>query len=1511
MNKRKANIFLVFSIISILLIGGAVLARSTDCFTVNFVNYDGTKTTTLQDVPLGTQLYSAKELQTLLKEEFTKEDGASFYLYYDGGGSDEPWGPIAIPDPGRGDKYTFRDWKKTDQDTTLTVMSNIDFVARYQSKSCYVINLYFQYDDENQVAAAQTESHSYEINDDFSINIPEIEGTNRKIDDTLSSFYNSAANKFEGKLTEDTIKQLEKYTEIDNRGNTVISIPITYHFPTNTPYTVEYYEQNVDGKTYRKYKTETYTTDDAEVSISGMGCVDEIPHFTLTEASVADADLYIVSGTGNSVIKLYYNRDTYWIYRDSRGGTYYEPVQYLYGQTIEYGYHPTRQGYSFDGWDYSYTEDGVTYNEQPKTMPGGDVHLTAKWSEADTTYRIVYWIERIPTEVDSGLYYINKGHYEEAKTVTGTDLHAALSNGELNQEISSHLGDFIGADKVNYFEFDKEETLKRNNTNIIASGDGMSTINVYFKRKTYTLCFVLAKYSRSAYRFAKGTSAGTVGGADWPLNTTPAWMSSFVTEKKPSITLNGKDVTEIKTIDGVQYVVYNLEAKYEEYIYDRWPRSGVISADIGDNRVISWGTQNDSGYYATHTNKNILGNYGEMSEELIINASDPSKIHYMVAFCDEPRYFRYHVMTENINQSDEVSGSFSIYNGKRYTEFTNFYSYSTNTISNQNAMELLGFDFIGRVVDTATQNGNYGSSDANHPVELYFYYDRVYHNITLYNVDREYKLTQYTEAQRDSLLKEYGIKIDNEGNVSVKTGATLKELQQLSLEWENDNTNPLDYPLETLGVNKEWKFNGWYRNMIGTIVANDAYWNAEVQTDRVLYAQWEPPKYSITYVVPNGELKEDFSGLIKLDYTLEIKKENNAQYITIGNIPEGTGTYDFRGRGHLPVNDFGLQFKRWVYNDNGTDREYMFTDSRKLYSDLVLTAQWDSASSGKYTAYYLTEDKDAAIDADAIEVDGKVYYQLKTTQTVSNLVYGHTIKATAIEIPGYLARSATQKFVLDSDKNIYFIYDKAGENITYYVHYVKDLGVDYGNTQPPQNAEELMEARQVDLTDMTNRASVVESAVAISGYTPRDGWSSKLVLSSDETMNHLYIYYTKNNATSKFRIHYYFMDDVGKYLTENAKTYTFTGIAPVGQFLYAKEWASNYKDYIDNPSVITEIDNCVAGYKLDESLSDEYTVVGSSGTALEGKETDLYIYMEIHECTITYIDSLTTENEGVIAQTKVERESTLKAEQLQSAPEHDGYAFKGWYKNAECTIPYNPESEEDSRIMNKENYLYAGWRQIGTMPLDENDKINDMAAEGTNLGTEFGLVGVQIRTFEINGFKQGLRFISCIGDTLVKDLEDLNTKNGSLKPKDSHQKGVGYGTVVTMKKILPANAILVKDETATSVTRGNVVVPAVVTFAKGKGYEYYSAVIIDMPVKVYGERAVVRPYITYYDCNGNIQDYYYTESGDKAYGKGYSISYIETTDYVLNGGFYENSEFESVEFLQKIQEEYQAYLSTK
>lgn len=79
---------------------------------------------------------------------------------------------------------------------------------------------------------------------------------------------------------------------------------------TDTPYTVEYYQMNLDGKTYTKHESKTFTgtTDTKVASLDTLKKT--YTGFTYAYAENADA---IINGNGNTVVKLYYSRNQYYL----------------------------------------------------------------------------------------------------------------------------------------------------------------------------------------------------------------------------------------------------------------------------------------------------------------------------------------------------------------------------------------------------------------------------------------------------------------------------------------------------------------------------------------------------------------------------------------------------------------------------------------------------------------------------------------------------------------------------------------------------------------------------------------------------------------------------------------------------------------------------------------------------------------------------------------------------------------------------------------------------------------------------------------------------------------------------------------------------------------------------------------------------------------------------------------------------------------------------------------------
>lgn len=221
--------------------------------------------------------------------------------------------------------------------------------------------------------------------------------------------------------------------------------------------------------------------------------------------------------------------------------------------------------------------------------------------------------------------------------------------------------------------------------------------------------------------------------------------------------------------------------------------------------------------------------------------------------------------------------------------------------------------------------------------------------------------------------------------------------------------------------------------------------------------------------------------------------------------------------------------------------------------------------------------------------------------------------------------------------------------------------------------------------------------------------------------------------------------------------------------------------------------------------------------------------------------------------------STIEAS-LPETPERDGYIFLGWFTENVGTVSSVDASilskaANLDTVVNSDTVLYAGWLDIGTVSRDSKDT---MSPEASNL-SGFYLVGAQYREAD-SIHTAGIRFVARISDSIINNVEALNSANSGLKPESESDKGVGYGFVLTLAKNLSSTNMLVKDVNAVNVSGGMAVCPAVNTYMKYNGYKLYTAVVTGIPESSYASDIAARMYITYYDANGQLQTCYYTES---------------------------------------------------
>lgn len=173
-------------------------------------------------------------------------------------------------------------------------------------------------------------------------------------------------------------------------------------------------------------------------------------------------------------------------------------------------------------------------------------------------------------------------------------------------------------------------------------------------------------------------------------------------------------------------------------------------------------------------------------------------------------------------------------------------------------------------------------------------------------------------------------------------------------------------------------------------------------------------------------------------------------------------------------------------------------------------------------------------------------------------------------------------------------------------------------------------------------------------------------------------------------------------------------------------------------------------------------------------------------------------------------------------PVKDGAWFKGYYTDAECTVPF-----VNGTAVTADTALYTGWIQVGQQPQVQ---------------------AVQVRLVG----KEGLRFISQIDETAVARLQELDS-------------AAEIGTIVAQKSKATGTFDLSSVDDA-GIRR----VPAVNRLKAGQDYTAdgtvkFTAVVISIPEKHYATDIAARTYVTYTDASGIRRSYYSHEEASEYY----------------------------------------------
>lgn len=257
-----------------------------------------------------------------------------------------------------------------------------------------------------------------------------------------------------------------------------------YYKAIAVPYAVRYYFQNINDDMYTE-NVDYYRQDRA---LTGTIIANEALGLG-EEQTRGFTKLYhypeAVAADGSTVFECYYDRNYYQVKLDANGGYGSEHVYARYG-TPFVATTPTRHGYRFAGWD-KLGENGEgdgKADTPPSTVPAENASYIALWKSADTTYTAVYWLQNAEgTEYD---YMGSQKRNAVAGEVVSGDASWLTADSYICglTEDAGHTHN-----KGCKPELFRHSVYEKADGNVTIEGDGSTTVNIYYTRKSYTLRF--------------------------------------------------------------------------------------------------------------------------------------------------------------------------------------------------------------------------------------------------------------------------------------------------------------------------------------------------------------------------------------------------------------------------------------------------------------------------------------------------------------------------------------------------------------------------------------------------------------------------------------------------------------------------------------------------------------------------------------------------------------------------------------------------------------------------------------------------------------------------------------------------------------------------------------------------------------------------------------------------------------------------------------------------------------
>ena len=185
-------------------------------------------------------------------------------------------------------------------------------------------------------------------------------------------------------------------------------------------------------------------------------------------------------------------KEGYWVTFDSNGGSAIDS-QFVFDKiSLNDQTTHTKPGYRFDGW-YNGTE--IVENDATIESP---MTLTAHWTPKQVNYTVIHWWEN----ADDNGYSFHES--ETKKGLTGSETEAVEKSYTVDGK--NIFGESV-KDKVFTASTISQKTIK---------GDGSTIVNVYYKRKTYTMHFKKKKSSSEDLSTITKKWGQSISKDEWP-----------------------------------------------------------------------------------------------------------------------------------------------------------------------------------------------------------------------------------------------------------------------------------------------------------------------------------------------------------------------------------------------------------------------------------------------------------------------------------------------------------------------------------------------------------------------------------------------------------------------------------------------------------------------------------------------------------------------------------------------------------------------------------------------------------------------------------------------------------------------------------------------------------------------------------------------------------------------------------------------------------------------------------